>query len=290
MLFIKSNRLIINLTITLTFSLFLISFYINSQTHSTKPAIQHATQYKNNYNVSEYWVSEKLDGVRGYWNGKALFTRNGHKIITPEWFTKGWPAELIDGELWSQREEFNKISSCVRRQFVNNNCWSNIKFMIFDLPDTNVSFTQRIDAMQAIVDKTNNIHIAMIKQYKIPNNKALYEKLQNVVAAGAEGLMLHHESAYYTHGRSKDLMKLKIFHDEEATVVAHIAGKGKYRNQLGSLLVEMPNGRRFKIGSGFSDAERKKPPSIGSTITYKYSGRTSTNLPRFATFLRQRFE
>ncbi len=55
---------------------------------------------------------------------------------------------------------------------------------------------------------------------------------------------------------------------------------------LGSLLVQEIDGDRFRIGSGFSDAERADPPAIGSIVTFKYHGRTKNGLPRFASFLR----
>jgi DNA ligase-1 len=85
-------------------------------------------------------------------------------------------------------------------------------------------------------------------------------------------------------------LKLKTYEDAEAVVIAHLPGKGKYQGMMGALLVEMPDQRRFKIGTGFSDAQRADPPPIGSTITYKYFGKTSTQLPRFASFLRVRNE
>ena len=71
-------------------------------------------------------------------------------------------------------------------------------------------------------------------------------------------------------------------------MVKHIKGKGKYTHVLGAMIVEMPSGKQFKIGSGFSDAERQNPPEVGETITYQYRGKTKNGIPRFATFLRVR--
>jgi DNA ligase-1 len=62
-------------------------------------------------------MSEKLDGVRCYWNGSAMYTRNGNAFYPPDWFKKALPADMaLDGELWSKREDFQKIVSVVRRQ------------------------------------------------------------------------------------------------------------------------------------------------------------------------------
>jgi DNA ligase-1 len=88
--------------------------------------------------------------------------------------------------------------------------------------------------------------------------------------------------------RSDDLLKLKRFDDAEAIVIAHIEGKGKFSNMLGALVVTTPEAREFKIGSGFSDLQRRDSPAIGSTITYKYQGFTASGLPRFASFRRER--
>jgi DNA ligase-1 len=82
------------------------------------------------------------------------------------------------------------------------------------------------------------------------------------------------------------MFKLKPFLDAEATVIAHHAGKGKYKGRVGALEVQSAEGRRLLIGSGLSDVQRLDPPPVGSVVTYRYRDLTSTGLPRFATFLR----
>ena len=57
---------------------------------------------------------------------------------------------------------------------------------------------------------------------------------------------------------------------------------------MGALLLEMPNGQRFALGTGFTDAQRDAPPPPGSFVTYRYRERTPAGLPRFASFLRVR--
>jgi DNA ligase-1 len=256
------------------------------------PQIQLATLYKQSNNIEEYWVSEKLDGIRGYWNGATLKTRSGNMINTPLWFTKGWPKTHIDGELWSQRGQFEKISSCVRKKIPNINknvsCWKSIRFMIFDLPKHSGSFNERIIEMNRLINKTQNTYLSVVKQTRIASITLLNQRLKTIIIDGGEGLMLHHQAAYYKKGRSNDLMKLKQYNDAEAIVIAYVAGKGKYKNKLGSLEVKMPSGLTFKVGTGFTDSQRTNPPPIGSTITYKYIGKTKRGVPRFASFLRVR--
>ena len=160
--------------------------------------------------------------------------------------------------------------------------------MVFDLPQHKGNFTERITEMKQQINLSNSNNLAVIKQNKLNNLHELHRALDLVVKNKGEGLMLHHQHAYYHVGRSKQLMKLKQYQDAEATVLNHIPGKGKYQQQLGSLLVKTTEGITFKIGSGFSDQQRQEPPPIGSIITYKYIGKTQRGVPRFASFLRIR--
>jgi len=253
-----------------------------------KPAIQHAKTYKAVDEIKDYWLSEKLDGIRGYWNGKQLLTRQGNLIHSPEWFTQYWPENTMDGELWLGRGQFQPTLSCVMKINIDEHCWHKVRFMIFDLPNSNEVFTLRIKAMQQLVKQINSPYLLMIKQFKLQNSQQLDNKLNSIIAHQGEGLMLHRGNAHYHVGRTANIMKLKKHQDAEATVIAHIAGKGKYTGKLGAIKVKTPSGIVFKIGSGFNDAERETPPEIGSIITYKYNGKTQAGIPRFARFFREK--
>ncbi|MEW6990253.1 DNA ligase [Colwelliaceae bacterium 6441] len=263
-------------------------FLLHFTCYAQQPRLQHSVVADENISIKHYWVSEKLDGVRGYWDGKHLLTRSGIIIKTPSWFTKNWPVTPLDGELWSQRNSFQQIVSCVKSQKVLPQCWQKISLMLFDLPHHQGSFSQRIIAMEKIVSNARSPHLKMIKQTRLKSKKALYQSLEDVVKKKGEGLMLHHENAYYQVGSNPKLLKLKKYQDAEAVVIKHIKGKGKYSNMLGSLLVETPLGIQFKIGSGLSDLQRKDPPPVGATITYQYIGKTQRGVPRFASFIRIR--
>lgn len=251
-----------------------------------QPKLQLATKYHKNIVITDYLVSEKLDGVRGYWTGKDLLTRNGNVLSPPQWFIANWPTITMDGELWSQRGQFDTISGCVRRKHTNGECWKDLKLMVFDLPHQPGSFSNRAKTMNKLLNKTHSPYLAMVSQFKVTDNIQLYMLLDKVVAQNGEGLMLHLATANYQIGRSKNLLKLKKHQDAEAKVIAHLAGKGKYTGMLGAIKVETPEGIIFKIGSGFSDQQRQHPPEIGSIITYKYIGKTQQGVPRFASFLR----
>ncbi|PBJ84154.1 DNA ligase [Lysobacteraceae bacterium NML93-0399] len=240
--------------------------------------------------VPAYFASEKYDGVRARWDGRALWTRGGHRIAAPAAFVAGWPDTSMDGELWIGRGQFDVASGMVRSAQVDEAAWAAMRFMVFDLPSHAGTFAERVRAMRALVDRTAHPQLQMVAQTQLASRDALDARLAQVVAAGGEGLMLHHADARYGAGRTSALLKLKPHDDAEARVVAHAPGRGKYTGMLGALVVEHHDGRRFRIGTGFSDAQRADPPPPGSWVTYRYNGLTSTGLPRFARFLRVRHD
>jgi DNA ligase-1 len=257
--------------------------------HANNPPIQLASKFHEDIIVNDYWVSEKLDGVRAYWDGQHLISRQGNQFTAPKWFTAGFPKTPLDGELWIARQTFEKVSGIVRTKNKNENDWKQISFMIFDLPSSLETFTQRLVVMQKLVDNSPSKYLKMITQKIFTSHQALQENLDEVIEDGGEGLMLHHINAYYQVKRSQDLMKLKRYDDAEAVVLDYIPGKGKHLGRMGSLLVKNTEDINFKIGSGFTDDERESPPAIGDIITYQYIGKTKNGVPRFATFLRVRF-
>lgn len=255
---------------------------------SAPPAPMLATTYRAGVPVSAYLVSEKLDGVRGRWDGRRLWTRGGAPVIPPPGFTRGWPAEPMEGELWIGRGRFDDVSAVVRRMEPDRQAWADVRFMVFDLPAHPGPFATRLARMRALVADAGNRSLQVIDQRRGTTTAALEAELARVVAAGGEGLMLHRADALYTPGRSDALLKYKPHQDAEARVVAHLPGKGKYRGQMGALEVQAPDGRSFRVGSGFTDAQRASPPPVGSWVTYRYSGLTASGLPRFPRFVRVR--
>jgi DNA ligase-1 len=236
----------------------------------------------------DYWVSEKLDGVRAYWDGRQIYFRSGRPVAAPAWFMRDFPAQPLDGELWLGRGQFERLSGIVRKLEPVDAEWRQVRYMLFELPEAAGDFTARKDQLLQLVGAAGVPWLQAVEQFRIDDRQALQAKLQTVVAAGGEGLMLHRAAAAYHGGRSDDLLKLKPYLDREARVVAHLPGTGRNAGRLGALLVEDEAGRRFRIGGGFTDAQREQPPPIGSQVTYRYRGLTAKGLPRFPMFLRVR--
>ncbi|MFN0110217.1 MAG: DNA ligase, partial [Blastocatellia bacterium] len=194
----------------------------------------------------------------------------------------------LDGELWIARGQFEKLSGAVRKTTPVDDEWRQIKYMIFELPDAPGTFAERYEQIKRIVAAANFPQLVAVEQFRLPDNAALRRKLAEVVGAGGEGLMLHRADAPYITGRNDALLKLKPLDDAEATVIGYVPGKGKYTGKMGALRVEMADGKRFQIGTGFTDAVRANPPAVGTLITFTYRGLTKNGLPRFASYLRVR--
>jgi len=253
------------------------------------PPLMLANVYRGQVDLGAYWVSEKYDGVRGYWDGTRLLTRGGETVMAPAWFTAGWPAVPLDGELWAGRGRFAQAVSTVRSQQTDDRAWRDIRFMVFDLPGIAEPFDRRKDALDAAVSAIGKPWVQAVAQLRVKSPGELQAMLDRVVREGGEGLVLHRGASLYRAERNDDLLKLKPYDDAEARVVGHLPGAGRFAGMLGALLVEMPDGRRFRIGSGLTEAQRRAPPPLGAWITYRYNGvNPRSGLPRFARFLRER--
>jgi DNA ligase 1 len=252
------------------------------------PPLMLAGKYRPGLDLSAYWVSEKYDGVRGYWDGQRLWSRGGEPLSPPGWFTEGWPAVPMDGELWAGRGRFEYASGTVRQLQPDDAAWRQMRFMVFDLPAHPGVFDERLDAYKTLVHRLRRDWVVAVVQEKVADHATLQRQLKAVVREGAEGLMLHRGDSLYRAVRGDDLVKLKPFDDAEARVLSHLPGKGRHAGRLGALWVETPQGQRFRLGSGFTDAQREHPPAIGGWVTYRYRGLHDSGLPRFASFMRER--
>ncbi len=253
---------------------------------ATEPIL--AGVYDESVDPSDYWISEKLDGVRALWDGQALTFRSGNPVSAPDWFTRDLPKQPLDGELWLGRGSFERLSGIVRKTTPVDAEWREVRYMLFELPGAPGSFSERKEALKRLVDAAGLPWLQAIDQFRVPDRAALKASLDNVVALGGEGLMLHRADDPPTSTSDGELLKLKPYLDADAQVIGHLPGQGRHAGRLGALLVAAPDGRRFRIGGGFSDAQRDTPPPVGSTVIYRYQGLTRNGLPRFPVFLRLR--
>lgn len=284
---------------------FLLGFFI--LVGSTAQASQSVTHKPNLFLLKTYadqpvigWLmSEKLDGVRAYWDGKQLISRNGLVFAAPAWFTKNFPPFELDGELWLSREAFAETISIVNRQ-QSHSGWEKMTYQIFELPNQSGGLVSRLSVLQSYLDQNPNNYLKIIKQTPVDSSQQVQTELKRVIKLGGEGLVLRDPTKIYHTGRSASDLKLKQKEDAECRVTGYTDGRGKYQGQVGALNCEIASGqfkhlikqyeRTIKVGSGLSDKERQAPPEVGSLVTFQYIGLTKNGLPRFPVFLRAREE
>ncbi len=243
--------------------------------------------YEDDIDVSGWLMSEKLDGVRGYWDGEKLLSKKGIPFIPPAEFIINFPGFAIEGEIWGGRNTFEKTSGIVRKQKTHNG-WLDLKFAVFDVPGAEGGIEERLNIARQWFRGHPSEYAFVITQKKVRDRGHLKEELLRVEEMGGEGMIVRKPGSLYTKGRSTEILKVKSDYDMEAVVVDRIEGQGRNLGRLGALLVELPDKTRFKIGTGFSDEERKYPPPVGSIITFKYYGFYRSGIPRFPSFLRTR--
>ncbi len=251
------------------------------------PRVILASEAPADVDPAGYLVSEKFDGVRAVWDGRALRFRSGRQVAAPAWFLDRLPRRALDGELWLRRGQFEALVSAVRRRMPRDDDWRSISYRVFELPGAPGDFAARAEAIRALADGAGFAQLVAVEQERVAGRAALRRRLDAVVGAGGEGLMLHRADAAYLTGRSEALLKLKPLFDAEATVIGHVAGKGRLQGVMGALRVRTAEGAEFFVGSGFSDAERADPPPVGSVVTFRHRGFTGQGVPRFASFVRR---
>ena len=256
-------------------------------TENQTPPLLLANVWNPSIDPTGWWMSEKYDGLRGYWDGQKLWSRKGNPIHAPNYFLAELPHDIaLDGELWIGHGKFEETMSIVRSETPDDR-WNRVRYMVFDAPAANGTFEQRMQFLRENVSEGNRF-VKLVAQERCPGVTQLLAERDRVVREGGEGLMLRQPGSAYEPRRSPTLLKVKPFDDAEATVIAHEPGQGKYAGKLGALRVRTEDGKEFSIGSGLTDAERDSPPPIGTVITYRFRGLTAKGLPRFPSYLRVR--
>lgn len=266
-------------------------------TPPTKPELLLLKSYESDQNVRGWLMSEKLDGVRAYWNGRQLMSRTGRLFAVPDSFTENFPPFELDGELWLGRGQFEQTVSIVNTQTPHDG-WQSLTYQIFEVPNQQGGLLERLKVLELYLERFPAPSLRVIEQVTVQNNAHLKAELERVVELDGEGLVVRHPDTAYQTGRSNQALKVKLKQDAECEVTGYTAGKGKYLGQVGALQCKILDGqlmaltdlhdRVLKIGSGLTDAQRAAPPKIGTVVTFQYMGFTQKGLPRFPVFLRMR--
>ena len=262
-----------------------------------------STMLANKYTGADptgYFISEKLDGYRALFyngpNGGEFFSRNNKPFVAPQWFlddiASHLPAgTLLDGELYTKRGDFDSMG-IVRKKIPVDSEWRKITFMVFDLPLVHKPFKERYQIMQTLLKDVP--HVKLVEHIEVKSIEQFNTLHKKWVSQGGEGSMLRHPDSYYENKRSSMLLKVKDFMDDEAIVEGMEFGEGRNEGRLGALHVKWLDPKmgtnEFKVGSGFTDTDRKAYKTlfpIGTIITIKYFEQDKySKKPRFPTYWR----
>jgi DNA ligase 1 len=267
-----------------------------------------------------WYASEKYDGYRALFDSssRTLLSRAQKQFISPQWFIDMLPDNDLDGELWVGRENFEQMG-VVRRKEPEDEDWLPIKYVVYDIPSLDVPFKERLTQLKKIVKQVekrwNTLReelceplcdiecpLVFAKQTLIKSHNHLETMYKELLQKGSEGIMMKCPKSFYEGKRSNYMLKYKPSFDEEAIIIGHKMGNGKYEGMLGAFIcqqlinhdtyheTDMNENHNFSI-SGMDDSIRddfEVSHPIGTIISYEHSGRTTTGKPRFPRYLRIR--
>lgn len=252
---------------------------------ANKPDLFLLKTYQQKNDVIGWVMSEKLDGIRGFWDGEKLISRGGITLNPPKSWTANFPNFAIDGELWTKHSDFEGISSIVRQKIPDSR-WQNVSFNIFEVPKQEGGILQRLKVLRDYLQQYPSETIKIIKQIPIKSKQQLNNFLDKIIKNKGEGVVVRNPKTLYQTGRLSSALKIKKYQDDECIVLEILGGKGKYKDKMGALKCQTKAGEIFKIGSGFTDIQRENPPAVGTQITFKYYGLTKNKKYKHPVFLK----
>lgn len=171
-------------------------------------------------NLAGWFVSEKLNGCRAFWDGWRFWTRGGNVIPAPKWFTRGLPRVPLDGEIWAGRgvrhgndnSAFKIASKAVRL----GGHWfedGHLEFVAFDFPEACGSWDKRIrQAARALKQSAIGRAIDFFQiNPRCRDYGQLTAFLRKIRLLGGEGACMRNPDVIaYEIGRSANLLRFKF--------------------------------------------------------------------------------
>ena len=252
-------------------------------------------------------VQPKLDGVRcliqhdldedGVHHINA-FSRTGKKWLNIHHilddlipFFRTNPDVVLDGELYNHdlRNDFEKIISLVRKTKPTDEDRLEssrlVQFHCYDVINLDLEFADRAIWLRFL----RGFNTVKLLSHEVVNNEAqVQDNHTNNLCNGYEGSILRKNSKYESK-RSWTLMKVKDFHDTEATITGWVEGKGKRIGTIGKFTAIDSEGNEFgmPVMDKFEYLQKnfkKMQKWVGKTATFTYFERTKANSYRHPLF------
>ena len=239
-------------------------------------------------------VQPKLDGVRCIARADGLWSRGGkrlpscgHIVEAMKPFFEVYPDAIVDGELYSHdlRDNFNEIISLVKKKSRAEEAAKVIKFWVYDLVSDMGYLFRYHDLTRTVLLSTGNVLI-MTPFKAAYSEEELMTYFEEITDAGFEGAMVRLKDSGYDHCRSKSLLKMKEFRDEEFTIVRLEEGTGNNSGMVGKVLCRNADGQEFRANmtgtwTYCKDLLADADAYIGGEATVRYFELTPDGIPRF---------
>jgi len=286
----------------------------------TVPLAEDFSKVKPNLLAGKWCVEPKLDGARCVAflpanRGRVhLYSRTGKEWLNFEPIreklqeindTRNPTQSLVlDGEVVvviNDRIDFQALQHVL---FKKGGDTQHLKYLLFDATTQDdwekptKLYRERYDLAREFIQKAlrdvpgSVARLGVVDMFETvdPDPERMVRHSTDYVYKGFEGAMYRRGQEPVLLKRSRSLLKVKSFIDDEAAVLGAVVGNGKYAGSLGALQCKTKGGELFEIGSGFSDEQRKaywkdfNAGTLPEQLTYKYFGLTDDGKPRFPIF------
>jgi DNA ligase-1 len=248
------------------------------------------------------YVSSKMDGLRCVATRKGLFSRNGKIFCSFPHIARELkplfdkiPDLILDAECYASKlsDDFNKIISLAKKTKPTpediQESEQYLQYWIFDCPSAKGGFHDRYSYLvKLLADNglTNNKWIKICPHTLVKTPAEIETNLNKYIEQGFEGLMLNTYDGKYENKRSKNLVKYKLFLDEEAEICDIVEGVGNRSGMFGYAKMKLDNGITFDSNGRGNEAQyreilKNKNKYIGKRATVRYQNLTNDGLPRF---------